>query len=377
MAGRLRDLFKKDPGAGGGPRATLGFLKKKGVIILLVAIVFFFIMFDSMFVYVRPNEFGIKVVKIGADRGVQEDVYTAGYHFVLPFGVHQMHRLPRDTQVLELSNYEGTAASLARIERAAHIQTSDGFFVDVDVSILYRIADPYKVFTLIGPGRSFENNGIIPKAEPALKETLGELTTEEFYNSHLRVERTQEAEEKLRAELAPKGIQVDHVLVRYFKYSDEIQKNIEEKKLQDQLVFKNQAEKRAAAEAATLMKVIREGEMNVKIKISEGEAYVTRRNAEIDQYVRTKRAQADLLVKLAEAKKTELRNSALQGSGSDRMVGLRMAKVLKGLDMIVLPSDGPGGVNPLDMAGMLNLFEVRKSDSIAPAARPDAAADAR
>ena len=117
--------------------------------------------------------------------------------------------------------------------------------------------------------------------------------------------------------------------------------------------------------------------MNVKIKLSQGEAYVTRRNAEIDQYSRTKRAQADLLIKLAEAKKTELRNAALQGSGSDRMVGLRMAKVLKGLDMIVLPSDGPGGVTPLDMAGILTLFEVRKSASNAPAERPEAAADAQ
>jgi len=33
----------------------------------------------------------------------------------------------------------------------------------------------------IGPETLFEDNGVIPKAEPALKETLGKLTTEEFY----------------------------------------------------------------------------------------------------------------------------------------------------------------------------------------------------
>jgi len=44
------------------------------------------------------------------------------------------------------------------------------------VSILYHVKDPYRVFTLLGPGRLFESNGIVPKAEPILKQTLGELT---------------------------------------------------------------------------------------------------------------------------------------------------------------------------------------------------------
>ena len=52
-----------------------------------------------------------------------------------------------------------------------------------------------------------------------------------------------EAKEKLNIELAgKKGIAVDHVLIRYFKYSPEIQRNIEEKKLKDQLIYKNRAE---------------------------------------------------------------------------------------------------------------------------------------
>ena len=171
-------------------------------------------------------------------RGVQKEVYTAGLNLVIP-GMQQMHRLPRDVQVLELTDYPRTAADSARKDRVAHIQTSDGFFVDVDVSILYRIEDPYLVFTKIGPGRLFEDNGIIPKAEPALKETLGKLTTEDLYKSFMRVKKAQEARDRLNEELIPKGIRVEHVLVRYFRYSPEIQKNIEEKKLQDQLVFTN------------------------------------------------------------------------------------------------------------------------------------------
>jgi regulator of protease activity HflC (stomatin/prohibitin superfamily) len=323
--------------------------------ILLVA-------YNVLFVYIEPNEFGIKVVRIGMNRGVQKKFYTAGLHPVLPV-FQQMYRLPRDVQVLELTDYPQTSANEARKDRAAHIQTSDGFFVDVDVSILYRIVDPYLVFTKIGPGTLFEDNGVIPKSEPALKETLGKLTTEDFYNSPLRVQKAREARSRLNDELNPKGIHIEHVLVRYFRYSQEIQKNIEEKKLKDQLVFTNQAAARAAKEEAGLKRIIQEGKVAVEVEMEMGQAYVTRKTAEKDLYQRTKKAEADLLVKLAEAEKVRLRNDALKGVGSERMVGLKMADVYKGLELIVLPSDGPGGVNPLNLDNTLKLFDVSKGET--------------
>jgi hypothetical protein len=104
--------------------------------------------------------------------------------------------------------------------------------------------------------------------------------------------------------------------------------------------------------------VIQEGEATVDIKLQEGQAYQTTKEAERDLYVRTKHAEGDLLVKLAEAKKTDLRNAALQGAGSDRMVGLKLAEALQGVQLLVLPSDGPGGLNPLNLEQTLKLFNV-------------------
>jgi regulator of protease activity HflC (stomatin/prohibitin superfamily) len=273
-----------------------------------------------------------------------------------------MYQLPKGIQVLELTNFPDTAAAMARKDRAAHIQTSDGFFVDVDVSFLYHIKDPYMVFTTIGPGTLYEDNGIIPKAEPALKETLGKLTTEEFYNSPMRVKKAEEAKQRLNKELNLKGLEVDQVLVRYFIYSKEIQKNIEEKKLQDQMVFTNQAAARAAKEEAELKKIVQEGMVIAAVELEKGKAYVTRKIAEKDFYVRKKKAEADLLVKLAEAERVRLRNEALKGIGSERMVALKMADAYQGLDVIILPSDGPDGVNPLNLDNTLQLFDVRKGD---------------
>lgn len=325
------------------------------VILAIVALVFS----SSLFVYIRPNEFGIKVIKVGPGRGVQKEPYLTGLYLIVPW-FQQMHHLPRDLQVLELTNFPSTSSRFCRSEKAAHIQTSDGFFVDVDVSILYHIEDAYKVFSKVGPGNLFEDNGIIPKAEPVLKATLGELTTEEFYNSPLRVEKAEAAKAMLNRELQEKGLNVDQVLVRYFRYSEEIQKNIEEKKLKDQLVFKNQAEARAAIEEAKLKKIEQEGKVNVSVELQKGQAYVTKTRAEKDLYVRAKSAEANLLVKLAEAEKVSLKNEALKGKGAERMVGLKMADVFKGLDIIVLPSDGKTGVNPLDLDSNLRLFDVRE-----------------
>ncbi len=359
---RMRDAWEQRSGSTLTRFLSGGFFRK---VLLPIAIVITAVKLLMMFsiTYVRPNEYGIKVVRVPVlgERGVHKDVYDTGFHLVLKlFDLEQMYLFPKDLQVLDLTGAREEAAREASVTKPAHIQTSDGFFVDVDVSILYRIVDPYLVFTRLGPGHAFETNGIVPKAEPVLKQTLGELTTEEFYNSPLRVAKSEMTIDLLNRDLSPYGLEVDQVLVRYFRYTEEIQKNIEEKKLKDQLVFKNQAEGRAATEGAKLKKMIQEGQAAVDIKLQEGRAYITTKDAERDLYVRKKRAEADLLAKLADAKKTQLRNDALQGAGSDRMVGLKMADVYKGLEVIVLPSDGPNGVNPLNLDQTMKLFEIRK-----------------
>jgi len=320
--------------------------------------------YNMLFVYVQPGTVALKEIKIGVKRGISEKVHKPGLLFRKPFGMEFVHVFPNTLLVFEMTNFPDIESRQNevnyRADKAAHVQTSDGFFVDVDCTILYRIVDPYKVIRIIGPGRLYEDNGIMPKAEPVLKQTLGQLTTEEFYNSPLRYSKAQLARDQLNDLLEPKGIKIEHLLVRYFVYSDEIQKNIEEKKLKDQLVFKNQSEGRAAIEEAKLKRMTEEGKASVKVKLQEGQAYITMKNADKNLYIRQRQAEADLLIKLAEAKKTELKNEALRTRGSDRLVGLEMAKVLEGLEIIILPSDGNTGLNPLDLRNSLVLFEVKK-----------------
>jgi len=65
-------------------------------------------------------------------------------------------------------------------------------------------------------------------------------------------------------------------------------------------------------------------------------------------------------LKLAEAEGTRLENEALRGTGSEAMVGLKMAEALKGTRVIIVPTDGQGGMNPLDLNGALKRFDVKE-----------------
>lgn len=348
-------------GAGGGRMASLPAGVKMWGIAAAMAVVFLLMALGTIVDYVKPHEFGIKQVNVGVTRGILQKVYGPGYWFVKPFGMEKMHHFPRHLQVLDmtLSDRQDNGSPAHTYDRAAKIQTSDGFFVDVDATILYRITDPYRVMTALGPGQMYLTNGILPKAEPILKQALGGLNTEDFYNSPLRTAKADKACADLDAEMQDKGIRVENVLIRYFKYSDEIQKNIEAKKLQDQMVFKNQAEAKANTEEAITKKTAQEGEMKVKVILQQGEAYKTEKLAEQDLYTRKRAAEAKLLVKTAEAEATQLKNDAMQVLGYDRKVALEMAGVLAGLDTVIVPTGGEKGVNPLDLDGMLSLFGLR------------------
>ena len=55
-------------------------------------------------------------------------------------------------------------------------------------------------------------------------------------------------------------------------------------------------------------------------------------------------------------------NEAYQGEGAERLVGLQWAKVLSGLDTIVLESGGPNGFNPLDLESLMKQFKLNQPE---------------
>ena len=328
-----------------------------GVLVLMI-------FFGSCTTYIPPNQVGIKESRFIPPTGILSGEMKGGkVKFLLPG--QTIHLFPKDIQVLDLTGDRSEAGHSRReqmnhrMEPAVQINTSDGSQVMVDVTVIYKIENADLVIQQAGPGRLFENNAVIPKTISALKKNLGEMVAEDFYDVHKREPKVKAAHEQISRELKEKGITVEHVMVRQYYYNQLYEQQIEEKKIQDQLKFTRVSEAEAAKELAKLQEIVATGKATVAVERQKGQAEITKIQAEADSYRRKRHAEADLQVQLATAKGTELENAAYQGAGSENLVGMEMAEVYRGLDVIVVPAGGKGGVNPLDLEQALRMFDVK------------------
>ena len=323
--------------------------KLAGGLILFVLMSVLYAMFTTN---VRPNEFAIRQILLGPNKGISTDLLGPGLHLVIP-SYERLHTYSRQIQILDFNDNLDEASSLGKYAPSIRIQTSEGYQVTVDVTVAYRIVDPYKVITNVGLGKLYETALVRPRADRYLRETLGRLNSEDFYDGTKRIRAAKEAREKLSVDLEPAGIEVWNVMVRHYTYDERYQNAIEQRKIQDQTVFKNQAEAIAATQEAEKNRVLAEGRAVVSVEQERGRSEVRRITAEADLYYRTKVAEGDLLVAMAEAEGVRLENQALQVSGASNIVGLDMAKALEGTEIIIVPTDGPKGVNPLDLDSLI------------------------
>ena len=309
-------------------------------------------------VYIGPDEVGIPQVAFGSGSGIRHELLGTGIHVVVP-GYERVHIFPTDLQSLDMSAH-GERSQSGRTTEAIRIQTSDGYRVTVDATILYRIRDPYAVISKVGPGQLYEDSVVIPRSDKALRKALGELNSEEFYQGPKRIQQTKSAFDQLKPELEEKGIELVKVLVSRITYDQAYQQLIEQRKIQDQMVFKNRAESAAAREEAHKREIVSAGQAAVKVELEKGQREVAQILADANLYQRSKAADGDLLVKTAQATGTELENKALEGAGASSLVGQRLADVLKGVKVIIVPSTGAGGTNPLNVGELIKQFEVGK-----------------
>jgi hypothetical protein len=138
-------------------------------------------------------------------------------------------------------------------------------------------------------------------------------------------------------------------MVRHYQYDERYQDAIEQRKIQDQMVFKNRAEALAATEEAEKNRVLAEGRAIVDVETRRGESEVQKINADSDLYSRKRISEGDLLVELAQAESKRMENDALSAAGATNIVGLKMAEAIDNTQVIIVPTDGPSAVNPLDL----------------------------
>jgi regulator of protease activity HflC (stomatin/prohibitin superfamily) len=332
--------------------------------------------------YVGPGEFGVKQVLYSpfglfGPMGTQNKIYETGIHHQFPT-MEKILRFPKTIQVLTMrdepnSNQKVTETISAtdqrftRLVKAAYIQTSDGFYVKMDTSILYCIEDPVKLVNMVGAGKLYEDNGILPVAENAIKVRLGTLQPEDFFDAKIRVAKLDEARDLMNEKLLPMGLKVKHVLARYPHLHPDVAARVEENNMQKQTKLLNVSLTAQAAAEAELAKVVNEGTAAKGVALQRGKAYQIQRESEKELYERTKKAEGDRIRKMAEATKAEMLNEAYRGAGSDMLVGMKMAANLTNLDTILVPAGGENAFNPLDVQSLMRLFSIGSTNrTVAP-----------
>jgi regulator of protease activity HflC (stomatin/prohibitin superfamily) len=335
-------------------KATL----RGGMALAVVLVVGLLVFYASCTARVRPNQWGVEQRRFGFQTGIVPKSYGPGLYFV-PVGA-TMHSFPREIHVLEASYdmeeslQKGGAAAASRVRvffekrsellgdathrvvEALNIQTSDGYAVQADVTLLYSIEDPVKVAKDFGWGSLYVDSFVLNTFRNGVLTTLGKMNAESFYDEAIRIEAIQEAEKLLRERFKERGFHVEKLLLRNYRYAERYEKSLEAKKVAVQLTEKNRKESLVNEERAQLQQIESKGNAAITIAESEVRARVAKLRAEAELYSSQTRAKADKEVNVAAAEAKRLKVDALTQAGGRYVVALETAKMFDNIDGAVM-----------------------------------------
>lgn len=293
------------------------------------------------------TEVGVRTVKFAffGKKGVEERVYAPGStYFFMPF-INDWHTFDTKLQNLEMTHDRSRGDRKSRDDLL--FKTIDGNDISLDVIIAYRIDPqkaPYIVQFVADDDRQLRDKLVRTIARSKPRDIFGELKTEEFYVADRREKQSQRAKEVLQEILGPMGIIVEKVLTKDYRFNEEYQKAIEDKKVADQRVEKNKSAQRAATEEYKRKLEEAKGEVNKMVANADGE--YRRAKIEADVYYEKQKLIAEAIETegIATAKGIQEMNTAMAGSGGEALVKLRIAEAIQGKRIVLLPVS-EGGMN--------------------------------
>ncbi|MBI2877702.1 MAG: hypothetical protein HYY20_12555 [Candidatus Tectomicrobia bacterium] len=219
-----------------------------------------------------------------------------------------------------------------RVIQALNIQTSDGYAVVADVTLLYSITDPVRIARDFGWGSLYVDTFAINTFRNGVLATLGKINAESFYNGAVRVAAVKEAEGFLRQRFAERGFKVERLLLRNYKYAENYERSLQEKKVAVQLAKKNQMESLVNEEKAKLKQIESSGNAAITIAESGVSAQIAKVRAEANLYSSQVRAKADTELNVAVAEAKRLKVDALTRAGGRYVVALEIAKMFNNIE---------------------------------------------
>jgi regulator of protease activity HflC (stomatin/prohibitin superfamily) len=344
----------------GGRSFTPALRSARRLLLLLAGVlVALILVYATCTARVLPHEWGVEQHQFGTKVGIDEQAFGPGLYLLWPGTT--MHTYSREIHVLEASYDREESLKKAkdgrtreavnryfnqrqdilgnqtdRVVEALNVQTSDGYAVSADVSLLYAIVDPVRVAKDFGWGNLYVDSFVLNTFRNGVLTSLGKMNAEAFYDEKTRIQAVADAEALLRGRFKERGFEVHRLLLRNYRYAPTYEKSLHDKKVAVQLAVKNEKERLVNEEKAKLQQIEAQGNARITIAGSEVNAQIARIQAEAQLYGAQVHAKADREIKVAEAEAKRLKAEALAEAGSRYVVGLETAKMFDSIEGAVM-----------------------------------------
>jgi len=295
----------------------------------------------------KTTEVGVRVVKWSplAKSGIVRQIYAPGATYFFPPIINEWYTFDTKLQNMEMTIQEHGA----RQERDDLVfKTIDGNDISLDVIIAYRINPQMApdILEKVGKNNSELEEKIIRTVGRSIaRDLFGELKTEDFYVAEKRTEKAEKAKEMLNQALNGYGIIVESILPKDYRFNQAYQNAIEEKKIADQLAERYKSETKATFEEYRQKMQGAQGDVNKMIADVDGEFAKAKIGADAYYEQQGMIAKAIEAEGSAEAKGIEKMVEALNSSGGNTMVKLKLAEALVGKKIYLLPFSDNGGID--------------------------------
>ncbi|MBW2589854.1 MAG: prohibitin family protein, partial [Deltaproteobacteria bacterium] len=156
------------------------------------------------------------------------------------------------------------------------------------------------------------------------------------------------------------GIIIEKVLTKNYRFNEEYQKAIEDKKVADQMVEKNKSGQRATEEEYKRKLEEVRGEVNKMVADVDGEFLKAKIEADVYYEKQKLLAEAIRTEAVAEAKGIQEMNDAMARQGGETLVKLKIAEALQGKKIMLIPvSEGGMNLKTTDINQLINTMGVK------------------
>lgn len=339
--------MEKDFDLGRGNRIPAKYLITAGIIVAFILIIGIIGRQKLSWQYIHPDQVGIIVNNL---TGSIKVIKQAGAKLYFPF-VQDIYLLDKSEQTMDMSSANITPEMPKG--NPVEIKTIDGGDVNLDLSVHYRLIPDMtgKIIQDSGPGDAYKIKWVYDYARTICRYTFGELTIDEFPDTHKRDLKAEKAMEELNELLEPHGVLITSVNLHDFRYYREYAERIHERRLADKEVEEQLSRAKAASENQKKVIIEEQKKKNVEIarfkgeltkKEIETEAETEKIRHEADTYLLKTKIEADaeyeklareseaiLATKTAEAEGIASLRKALEGEGGRNLVKMEYAKRLR------------------------------------------------